>query len=182
MKTLIICISIHHSNTEKIAKAMAGVLDTKLIKPAEILLFAQNDKKNKVDIESLSEYDLIGFGSGIYFGKHHKSLLKLVDKLPDLKGKKVFVFSTSGVSNAGNFIHNIRHKISHFHTPLREKLIKKGLVIVGEFTCKGFDTAGPFKLIGGISKNRPNKEDLKKAIDFAGELKENRGKKKIKFY
>ena len=170
MKTLIIYISIHHKNTERIAKVMAEVLEAPLAKPREI------------DINSLAEYDLLGFGSGIYFGKHHKSLLKLVDKLPDLKGKKVFIFSTSGVSNAGNFIHNIRHKISHFHTQLREKLIKKGLVIVGEFTCKGFDTAGPFKLIGGISKNRPNKEDLKKAIDFAGELKENRGKKKIKFY
>ncbi len=159
MKTLIIYTSIHHGNTEKIAKAMAEILDAKLIKPRE------------VDIDSLSEYDLIGFGSGIYFGKHHNNLLKYIDKLPNLKGKKVFIFSTSGVSNAGNFIHNIRHRVSHFHIPLREKLVKKGFVTVGEFTCKGFDTVGPFKLIGGISKNRPNRKDLKKAIDFAEKLK-----------
>lgn len=161
MKTLIIYISIHHKNTERIAKVMAEVLKAPLAKPREI------------DINSLAEYDLLGFGSGIYFGKHHKSLLKLVDKLPNLKGRKVFVFSTSGVSNVGNFIHNIRHKVSNFHIPLREKLVKKGLVIVGEFTCKGFDTVGPFKLIGGISKGRPNEKDLEKARKFAKNLLEN---------
>ncbi|MCK4330497.1 flavodoxin family protein [candidate division WOR-3 bacterium] len=160
MKTLIIYISIHHKNTERIAKVMAEVLEAPLVKPREI------------DINSLAEYDLLGFGSGIYFGKHHKSLLKLVDKLPNLKGRKVFVFSTSGVSNAGNFIHNIRHKVSNFHIPLREKLVKKGLVIVGEFTCKGFDTVGPFKLIGGISKGRPNEKDLKQVKIFARTLLE----------
>ncbi len=158
-KTLIICVSIHHGNTEKIAKSMAEVLNVELI------------KSGKVNINELSKYDLIGFGSGIFFGQHHKSLLKLVDKLPDLKGKKAFIFSTSGVSNAGNFIHNIRHRISHFHVPLRKKLIKKGLNIVGEFTCKGFDTGGPFKFIGGISKGRPNEKDLQKAKDFVRGLK-----------
>ena len=159
MQTLIICISIHHNNTEKIAKAMAGVLNAELLKPQE------------VEINAISKYDLIGFGSGIYFGKHHKSLLNLIDKLPNLKGKKAFIFSTSGVSNAGNFIHNIRHKVRHFHTPLKEKLVKKGIDIVGEFTCKGLDTVGPLKLIGGINKNRPNEKDLKKAMNFAEELK-----------
>lgn len=159
MKTLIIYISIHHNNTEKIAKAMAKILNAELF------------KLHNVNENTFSEYDLIGFGSGIYFGKHHNNLLKFIDKLPNLKGKKVFIFSTSGVSNAGNFIHNIRHRVSHFHVPLRKKLVKKGFVIVGEFTCKGFDTVGPFKLIGGISKNRPKRKDLNKAIDFAEKLK-----------
>ncbi len=165
-ETLIICISTHHNNTEKIAGVMAGVLNAELLKPQE------------VDINAISKYDLIGFGSGIYFGKHHKILLNLVDTLPYLQDKKAFIFSTSGINNAGNFIHNIRYRVSHFHSILRKSLVKKGLDIIGEFNCKGFDTAGPFKLIGGISKNSPNKEDLKKAIDFAGELKKIAGRKK----
>lgn len=160
MKTLLICVSPHHGNTEKIAKTMAEVLNAKLVKPTE------------VNANELSKYDLIGLGSGIYFGQHHKSLLKLIDKLPDLKGKKAFIFSTSGVSNAGNFTHNIRHRISHFHVPLRKKLMRKDLNIVREFTCRGFDTAGPFKLIGGISKGRPNEKDLEKARKFAEKLKD----------
>jgi len=94
---------------------------------------------------------VIGFGSEIYFGKHHKSLFELVDKLPILN-KKAFVFSTSGVSNKLNFLNNISHWTTNFQNPLKEKLIKKGFKIIGEFNCRGFDTFGPFKLIGGINK------------------------------
>ena len=160
MKTLIICISIHHNNTEKIAKAIADILDAKLIKPRD------------VDIDSLSEYDLIGFGSGIYFGKHQKSLFKLAKKLPVFKGKKSFIFSTSGVSNCHNIINNILNRTLHFHNPLKKGLLEKGFDIIGGFDCRGFDTVGPFKLIGGISKGRPNEKDLEQAESFAKRLKD----------
>ena len=80
MKSSIIYISIHHANTEKIAKAMAEVLNAKLAKP------------NDVNISELHGYDLIGFGSGIYFAKYHKSLLNLIDKLPVQKSKNAFIF------------------------------------------------------------------------------------------
>jgi flavodoxin len=171
MKTLIIYISIHHKNTEKIAKAMAEVLNAELLKSYEILKQVQNDKRGEVDIDSLSEYDLIGFGSGIYFGKHHKSLFKLAEKLPVFKGKKSFIFSTSGVNSWQNIINNILNRTLHFHNPLKKGLLEKGFNIIGEFDCRGWDTVGPFKLIGGISKNRPNRKDLNKAIDFAEKLK-----------
>ena len=81
MKTLIIYISIHHKNTEKIAGKMAGVFEAKLLTPGE------------TDANSFSEYDLIGFGSGIYFGKYHESLLNIIDRLPVLKNKKAFILN-----------------------------------------------------------------------------------------
>ena len=176
MKTLIIYISIHHKNTEKIAKVMAKVLEAGLVKPYEILPLnliqgAQNDEKSKVDINALSEYDLIGFGSGIYFGKHHKSLFKLAEKLPVFKGKKSFIFSTNGVSNWQNIINNILNRTLHFHNPLKKGLLEKGFDIIGEFDCRGFDTVGPFKLIGGINKGRPSEEDLENAENFARSLR-----------
>lgn len=31
---------------------------------------------------------------------------------------------------------------------------------------KGYDTFGPFKLIGGIAKGRPDHNDLNSAVDF----------------
>ena len=158
-KALIICQYVHHANTLKIAKVIAKVLEAEIKKPSEI------------NIEKINKYDLIGFGSGIYWGKHHFDLLKLVDKLTKLKNKKVFIFSTSGMSNVGNFLHNIRYLASHFHVPLRRKLKRKGVVIIGEFSCRGFDTAGPLKKIGGISKNRPNQQDIQKAKHFAQKLK-----------
>ncbi len=155
MKTLIIYISIHHGNTEKIAKEIAEVLDAKLLKPWE------------VNEDNLSEYDLIGFGSGVYFGKHHKSLLSLIDRLPEAENRKTFIFSTSGMRNG---IAQRPHGSSDFNQLLKEKLLQKDFDLIGEFSCRGFDTYGPFKFIGGISKGRPNKEDLGKARKFAQEL------------
>lgn len=151
MKTLIVYVSIHHGNTKKLAEAMADVLDGELIRPSE------------VDINKLSDYDLIGFGSGIYFGKHHKSLLNLVDKLPKLDDKKAFIFSSSGMKEGGLF--------NRFYTAIKEKLREKGVNVIGEFSCLGFDTYGPLKLIGGISKGRPNEKDLENARAFARSLK-----------
>ena len=84
MKTLIICFSYHHKNTEKIASVFAKTLDAEVKTPSE------------VDPNGLSDYDLIGFGSGISFGNHYKELLDLVDKLPAVNNKKAFIFSTSG--------------------------------------------------------------------------------------
>ena len=57
-----------------------------------------------------------------------------------------------------------------FGKPLKEKLLEKGFDIVGEFSCRGFDTVMPFKLIGGISKGRPSGKDLQQARNFAQEL------------
>ena len=155
MKTLIIYISIHQGNTEKIAKAMAGILNAKLVNP------------DKVKIEELSQYDLIGFGSGIYFQKHHKSLLNLVDKLPKFQNQNAFIFSTRGMGPVG-----------FYHRLLRNKLLKKGFNIACEFSCKGFDNFGPFKIIGGINKGRPSKEDLENARDFAKDIMPQKRNKK----
>jgi len=112
-------------------------------------------KPYEVDIDAIEKYDLIGFGSGIYFLKHHKNLLEFIDKLPSTK-KKAFIFSTKGVTP--NFIN---------HMLLKKKLKRKGFEIIGEFSCKGYDSFGILKYIGGINKGRPNKKDLKRAREFA---------------
>lgn len=151
MRTLIIYKSIHHDNTKKVAERMAQVLEAKLAEPNEF---------NPVEI---SNHDLIGFGSGIYIGKHHKDLLDLVHNFPNFVGKKAFVFSTCG----GN-----EKDIEKNHKKLREKLKEKQFEIVGEFSCLGWDSVGPLKLMGGIHKGRPNEEDLKNAEKFARGLKE----------
>ena len=148
MKTLIVCQSYHHGNTKKIADAMAAVLHAEVVSPGDV-----NDGE-------LGGYDLIGFGSGIAFGKHYKGLLKLVDKLPVLS-TKAFVFSTRGAPRQG----------SH-HDALKRQLEVKGLTIVGEFSCRGFDTYGVMKLVGGIARGRPNEQDLRDAEAFARSLEE----------
>jgi flavodoxin len=114
----------------------------------------------KAQPEILATYDLIGFGSGIYFGKHHKTLLQLAEALPPVTQKKAFVFSTCGDGKM-------------HHTALKEKLVPRGFAIVDEFCCKGWDTVGPLKLIGGINKGRPDEKDLVAARAFAQGLKNN---------
>jgi flavodoxin len=150
MKSIVIYVSYHHNNTEKIAKSIAETLGAEMRKVQEI------------QPENLSEFNLIGFGSGIYYGKNDKTLLEFADKLPQVNEKKTFVFSTSGAKG----------KTSKFHEKLKNTLTSKGYVISGEFNCPGFDTFGALRLVGGISKGRPNEEDLKNAQDFALSLKE----------
>lgn len=146
MKSLIIYESVCHGNTEKIAKAMTESLNADLI------------KINQVTAKSLMNYDLIGFGSGIFYGKLHKNVLGLIDKLPNVTNKKAFVFSTSG-----------QGKIE-FNNNVKQNLSEKGFEVIGSFACKGYDTFGPFKLIGGIAKNRPDDNDIKMAKNFAEKL------------
>lgn len=139
---MIIYKSIHQMNTEKVAKVMAEAINADLRKVEE------------VTPSMLAEYDLIGFGSGIYYGKHHKTLLDFVAGLPQ-QGKAAFVFSTSGGA------------VKIMHRELRADLVQKGFTIKGEFTCPGFETIGVFKHIGGFRKGRPNAKDLDKARAFA---------------
>ena len=152
MKSLLVLYSYHHHNTEKVAKVFAKVLDAEIKMPQEI------------KPEELQEYDLIGFGSGIYSAKHDESLLNLADSLPPVNNKKLFLFSTAGITG--------KSKASNDHMTLREKLELKGYMIVDEFQCKGFNTNSFLKLFGGMNKGRPNAKDLKNAEDFALKVKE----------
>jgi flavodoxin len=145
MKTFIVCFSYHHKNTEKIASVFAKTLDAEVKMPGE------------VNPQAFSEYDLVGFGSGISFGKPYKVLIDFADKLPPITKKKAFIFSTSGQTA----------KTSKFHQKLRELLQSKGFDIVGEFNCAGFDTYGVLKIVGGIQKGHPDEADLKQAETFA---------------
>ncbi|MGD0329200.1 MAG: flavodoxin family protein [Nitrososphaeria archaeon] len=146
MKAIIIYVSIHHGNTEKVANVMTNVLGADL------------RKVGAFDPKNLAEYDLVGFGSGIFYGKHHKSLLEMIANMPNLN-KKAFIFSTSGDQN--------EKRTPNCHQALRVALQNKGLTIIDEFNCPGYDTF----ILGGISKGRPNEEDLNKAQAFAENLK-----------
>jgi len=156
MKSLLVLFSYHHNNTEKIANVFAKVLDAQIKMPQQI------------NPEELQEYSLIGFGSGIYDAKHHKVLLDLADKLPQVTNRKAFIFSTSGVTKKNQ---------PKIHSPLMEKLQSKGYMIVDEFNCAGFNTNSVLKLFEGINQGRPNAEDLKHAEEFAQNLKQNLQKK-----
>ncbi len=152
MKSLVVLYSYHHYNTGKVAEVIATVLGAQVKSP------------DQVDPDDLPGYDLAGFGSGIYGGKHHESLLALVDRLPQADGRKAFIFSTSALTGDA--------KVARDHGQLREKLQSKGYTILSEFSCKGFNTNSFLALFGGMNKGRPNAEDLRNAEQFASRMKE----------
>lgn len=149
-KTLIIQYSYHHRNTEKIAHAIAGILNAGITTPQNF------------NIHEFDAYDLIGFGSGIYSGKHHAEILKLAAELPESKNKKTFIFSTSAMIN--------EEKIRNDHKALSDILKSKGMVIADEFSCKGFNTNSFLKYIGGMNKGKPDNMDIQNAENFARRL------------
>lgn len=139
MKTAIIYASVHHENTKKVVEAIARENEIDLIDAT---------KESRRD---LSEYDLIGFASGVYYGKYHQTVLKFAsDNLP--VNKNIFLICTCGGSAAFQSIEEV----------IRSKQGK----IVGKFSCKGYDTFGPFKLIGGLAKGHPDEKDLADAVMF----------------
>jgi len=153
VKTLIIYQSIHHHNTETIAREMGDVLSADLRKPFTI------------KPEEVMEYDLVGFGSGIYFWKHHQALLDFASQLPKREGFPVFIFSTHGAWFGS-------------HQELRRMLVDKKYQIIGEFDCPGWDSWGIFKYIGGLYRGRPNTNDCQKAQQFAEKVLRTAGKEK----
>lgn len=141
MKTAVIYYSKHHGNTKKVLDAIAGKHEIVLINAAEPFG------------GTLDEYGAIGFASGIYYSKFHKSVLKFANEhLPS--GKKVFFIYTYGAKKDG------------YTKAIRESVMQKNAEFLGEYGCFGFNTFGPFKLIGGIAKGRPNDDDLKGASEF----------------
>lgn len=41
---------------------------------------------------------------------------------------------------------------------------------LGAYHCQGFDTFGPFKLVGGLAKGHPTKDETEAAVRFYQEL------------
>ena len=143
MKTAIIYASLHHGNTRAIVEAIASKFEVDLIDATD------------VKERDLHKYDAIGFASGIYYSKFHQSVINFASvNLPEKK--KVFFICTYGGKEAFESIENA--------------IEGKDCQVVGRFSCKGYDTFGPFKLIGGVAKGHPDEKDIEAAVDFYGGL------------
>jgi flavodoxin len=150
MKTLIVVKSTHHQNTARVAQIFAEILQCDVASPDD------------VTPGQVAEYDLVGFGSGIYYGRFHSTIRKLVRSLPPTdKPGAAFLFSTSGLP----FLKPL------YHWPLRRRLNKLGYLLIGEFGCRGFDTWGPLCLLGGLNRKHPDEKDLVRARRFAEQIK-----------
>lgn len=145
MKTVIIYASMHHGNTQKVVESIGQKYEVDLI---DVL------KDKNTDI---SGYDCIGIASGIIYGKYYPQMLDyLSTKMP--KEKKVFFIHTAGGPKEK---HNAEAKA------ITDRL---GCQCLGTYLCKGYDTYGPWKVIGGINKKHPNNDDFSKAQAFYSDI------------
>ena len=144
MKKAIIYASVHHGNTKKIVDAIAASSEVELIDATQV--------KEK----DLSGYDRIGFASGIYYGKFHQAVLNFASvNLPT--NKNIFLICTYGGTAVWK--------------SMEEIVAAKKANIIGRYACKGYDTFGPFKLVGGIAKGHPDADEIARAVRFYEGLK-----------
>ncbi len=142
MKTVIVYASTHHGNTKKLLDAIAA-------KDPELSLLDVVAQKSA----DLSGYDAVGIASGIAFGKYYPQILAFLEgSLPE--GKKVFFLHTAGDPREGQ------------NAAAKAISDARGCECLGTYCCKGFDTFGPFKLVGGIAKGHPTEDEIRAAVDF----------------
>ena len=142
LATAIIYYSKHHGNTKQLLDAIAAV-------DSEVELVDATEKHEL----NLSGYDRIGFASGIYYGKFAEQVLDFARvNLP--LDKDVFFIATAGNPTKNSF--------NSIAAVTEEKHSKE----LGRYISKGFDTYGPFKLVGGLQKGHPTAEEIQGAVEF----------------
>ena len=156
MKTAIIYYSRHHGNTRKLLDAIA----------------ANHGDVDLIDVTGqpsadLSGYERVGLASGIYYGGFARQILDYAQEhLPEKKD--VFFIFTHGAPK-GDFLKSIR-RITE----------QKQCREIGSYHCQGFDTFGPFRLVGGIAKGHPTGEEISGAADFYRNLQAKNRQRAVK--
>jgi ferredoxin len=145
-KCIIIYESIYNGNTSELARAMAQTLGCMLVTTDKALTM------------NLAVFETIGLGSGIYFGKHHPKLFDVAENLISTV-QDIFIFSSRGNPFLGKY-----------HQPLKDILLLKNKKVIGEFSVRGYDETGPWVIIGGGHRGKPDEKDIKKAVRFVQKI------------
>lgn len=147
-RAVIIYASVHHHNTKKVADYVAAAIHADTV---DILKTPEPD---------IGGYDLVIFASGIYFNRIHKTLQNYLDRT-SFQGKQTALLYTCGMH------------YMEFAKPIEKMMKEQGADYKGSCYCRGYDTFGALKMIGGIAKKHPNQKDLDKVLKavkgFCGE-------------
>lgn len=141
-QAVILYASVHHQNTLKLVRAVAERIHADTV---DLLKDARPD---------LTGYSCVFLASGIYFNTLHRSLLDFIGRTV-FDGKKVCILYTCGL------------RYRDYAKPAARLLARQGARYAGSFGCRGFDTYGVLKRLGGIAKGHPNQADLDHAAAFA---------------
>ena len=144
-KIVIVYASTHQGNTYKVVKAISEKYNIEMI------------DATKQSVADLQNYDVIGFASGISFGKFYDSVENFATENLPVK-KQVFFLYTCAMERKG------------FTNSMRKIVSQKEAVVLGEYGCKGYNTYGPWKVIGGMNKKHPTEEEIAAAVEFFEKL------------
>ena len=144
MKPLILYCS-RTGNTEKVVRLMGKHLEADVMSTEQI------------SDEDFAGRTLIGLASGIYWGRHDRSILEAAEKIS--RDCKIFIVSTSGF--------RIRFFVRVYSYLLKRKLRQCGLTLIGQWHCPGHDKSTDllFRWFN-LSKGRPNESDFADAERF----------------
>ena len=140
MRAVICYRSYHHRNTYKLVQAIAQAYPVDLV-----------DLKEEPNPD-LAPYDLVGLASGIYGFDFDPLVIDCARRLP--AGKTVFfLYTYAGAKGHG--------------TKTISKIVReRGCSVAGEYSCRGYNTFGPFRLIGGTGKGLPGEAEMLEAQKF----------------
>ena len=140
MKSMIVYASRHHGNTQKLVRRLSDRYGITLV-----------DAQNAQTLAN-AQYDLIGFASGIDFGRFYPEVTALAKKLSP--GKGIYALYTCA------------REQEKYGLEIEEIAGQTGCRYLGKYGCKGYNTYGPLKIIGGMNKAHPDEEELEKACVF----------------
>ena len=146
-------------NTEAVAKCMAEGLSGE-----DVTIMPAKD----VNPASLSSYDLVFLGSGVYAASVGKSIKNLMKNAAELPSKFVFFYTHASQEPSG-------HAKCFYR--IEKQLIKKNLTVYDRFECLG-DTKPTKEQMEAMTpeqkeqylknlKGHPNAKDLEDAKKFA---------------
>ena len=148
-KIIIFYYSYSTMSTEKIVKGIQASYPN-----IEILLLPSEEKND------ISNYDFIGFASGIYAWDFGKPIYQKIEKLIGLEGKKCFSICTSTTGSEKYTLYP------------KEAIEKKGGKFIRGWGCQGKANFFPLNVFGGVHKEKPDENDIKSATDFLKKLVE----------
>ena len=93
----------------------------------------------------------------------YRSLLynfhRIIGRSLQMNKKAVIVYASKHHGNTYKLV-------KEFIKSIKEIVLEKDAMILGAFGCKGYNTYGPWKIIGGMNKKHPTKEEVASAIEF----------------
>ena len=143
-KIAIFYYSYHTNSTKKLCEAINKDYPN-------IEIFSLTDGEAQADI---SEYDYIGFASGIYWFDFGSPVYEHLKKIKNLNGKPCFALSTSGSAS------------DKYRFYLQKTIEEFGGKFLDGFACQGFVNYFPLNIFGGKNKGKPDAADIKNCEEF----------------